>query len=67
MQTDDLHRLRDQLSERLLAERSTVEEDSSEYSSEGTWYYCSDSHVMAVSEEKVLKSQAFLLFYERVL
>jgi ubiquitin carboxyl-terminal hydrolase 16/45 len=66
MQTEDLLRLRDQLSERLLAERSTVE-DSSEYSSEGTWYYCSDSHVMAVSEEKVLKSQAFLLFYERVL
>lgn len=66
MQTEDLHRLRDQLSERLLAERSTVE-DSSEYSSEGSWYYCSDSQVLAVSEEKVLRSQAFLLFYERVL
>lgn len=66
MQTEDLYRLRDQLSNRLLAEQ-TSDEDSSEFSSEGTWYYCSDSQVMAVSEEKVLRSQAFLLFYERVL
>ena len=66
MQTEDLYRLRDQLSERLLAERVTTE-DSTEFSSEGNWYYCSDSQVMAVSEEKVLRSQAFLLFYERVL
>lgn len=66
MQTEDLYRLRDQLSDRLLAEQ-TSDEDSSEFSSEGTWYYCSDSQVMAVSEEKVLRSQAFLLFYERVL
>lgn len=66
MQTEDLHRLRDQLSERLLAEQTTAKEFS-EISSEGAWYYCSDSHVTAVSEEKVLRSQAFLLFYERVL
>ncbi|KZS03514.1 Ubiquitin carboxyl-terminal hydrolase [Daphnia magna] len=66
MQTDDLHRLRDQLSERLLAERATSGSNS-EFPSDGVWYYCSDSHVTAVSEEKVLRSQAFLLFYERVL
>lgn len=66
MQTEDLYRLRDQLSDRLLAECPTQEE-STEFSSEGTWYYCSDSQVLAVSEEKVLRSQAFLLFYERVL
>ncbi|KAI9565858.1 hypothetical protein GHT06_009655 [Daphnia sinensis] len=66
MQTEDLHRLRDQLSERLLAERATSESNS-EFPSDGVWYYCSDSHVTAVSEEKVLRSQAFLLFYERVL
>ncbi|XP_057369845.1 ubiquitin carboxyl-terminal hydrolase 16-like [Daphnia carinata] len=66
MQTEDLHRLRDQLSERLLAERTTSE-NNSEFPSDGVWYYCSDSHVTAVSEEKVLRSQAFLLFYERVL
>lgn len=75
MQTDDLYRLRDQLSSRLLADPATSNgpaEDASSSSSpressEGVWYHCSDSHVMPVSEDKVLRSQAFLLFYERVL
>ncbi len=30
------------------------------------WFSISDSHVSEVSEDKVLKSQAYLLFYERV-
>lgn len=33
---------------------------------DGQWYYISDSQVSAVSENKVLSSQAFLLFYERL-
>ncbi|XP_039756039.1 ubiquitin carboxyl-terminal hydrolase 45 isoform X2 [Pararge aegeria] len=33
----------------------------------GKWYYVSDSLVSEVSEEKVLRAQAYLLFYERVL
>jgi ubiquitin C-terminal hydrolase len=33
---------------------------------EGKWYYCSDSHVSSVSADQVLKTQAFLLFYERI-
>lgn len=33
---------------------------------EGKWYYVSDSHVMEVTEEKVLNAQAYLLFYERI-
>lgn len=32
----------------------------------GKWYYCSDSHVREVSEETVLKTQAYILFYERI-
>lgn len=32
----------------------------------GQWYHISDSQVSAVSENKVLSSQAFLLFYERL-
>lgn len=32
----------------------------------GQWYYISDSQVSAVSENKVLNSQAFLLFYEKL-
>ena len=31
------------------------------------WFLVSDSHVSEVSEERVLKSQAYLLFYERTL
>lgn len=33
----------------------------------GKWYYVSDSMVSEVSEEKVLRAQAYLLFYERIL
>lgn len=32
----------------------------------GKWYYCSDSHVREVTEETVLKTQAYILFYERI-
>ena len=31
------------------------------------WFLVSDSHVSEVSEDRVLKSQAYLLFYERTL
>lgn len=34
---------------------------------QGKWYYVSDSHVAEVSEAKVLKVQAYVLFYERIL
>lgn len=33
----------------------------------GKWYYVSDSMVSEVNEEKVLRAQAYLLFYERIL
>jgi len=33
----------------------------------GKWYYISDSRVCDIEESKVLKSQAYLLFYERIL
>ena len=34
---------------------------------EKRWFLVSDSHVSEVSEDRVLKSQAYLLFYERIL
>ncbi|XP_018100395.1 ubiquitin carboxyl-terminal hydrolase 16 isoform X2 [Xenopus laevis] len=34
---------------------------------QGSWYHISDSHVQAVSLSRVLSSQAYLLFYERML
>ena len=40
---------------------SNTSEDSSE-----KWYYISDSHVSEVSVAKVLKVQAYILFYERI-
>lgn len=36
-------------------------------STNGKWYYISDTHVSEVSESKVLNSEAYLLFYERIL
>lgn len=33
---------------------------------EGSWFYVSDSHVSAATEASVLKSQAYMLFYERL-
>lgn len=33
----------------------------------GKWYYISDSYVKDVDESEVLKTQAYLLFYERIL
>ena len=31
------------------------------------WFYASDSHINVVTEEHVLKAEAYLLFYERIL
>lgn len=35
-------------------------------SSGGQWYFISDSHVRTASESEMLKSQAYLLFYEQL-
>ncbi|RZF49095.1 hypothetical protein LSTR_LSTR008381 [Laodelphax striatellus] len=34
---------------------------------EGSWYFISDSRVSPVKEEAVLRTQAYLLFYERIM
>ncbi|XP_001373230.2 ubiquitin carboxyl-terminal hydrolase 16 isoform X2 [Monodelphis domestica] len=36
-------------------------------STKGQWFHISDTHVQAVPASKVLNSQAYLLFYERIL
>ncbi|KJH50782.1 ubiquitinyl hydrolase 1 [Dictyocaulus viviparus] len=41
--------------------------ERSELSNDGQWYYCSDSQVLAVNENRVLSAEAYILFYERVL
>ena len=46
---------------------SEDEEEKEDINGEDHWYCVSDSHVSEVSEERVLKSQAYLLFYERIL
>ena len=35
-------------------------------SSKGQWFFASDSRVKTVNETEVMKSQAYLLFYERL-
>ncbi|VDM54928.1 unnamed protein product [Angiostrongylus costaricensis] len=38
-----------------------------ELPNDGQWYYCSDSQVLPVAENRVLSAEAYILFYERVL
>ena len=66
LQTDDLERLRDQLVAERVAGGSDEAPTDQLPSSDGNWYHVSDAHVMPISEERVLRSQAFLLFYERI-
>ncbi|XP_030060144.1 ubiquitin carboxyl-terminal hydrolase 16 isoform X2 [Microcaecilia unicolor] len=40
--------------------------DSSTEPPRGQWFHISDNHVQAVPTKKVLSSQAYLLFYERI-
>lgn len=37
-----------------------------EPASDGQWFHVSDSSVVAIAETKVLKSQAYMLFYGRL-
>lgn len=64
----------DSMTSTSTSSSSTDEEDnavggSDEPSQEpppGKWYYVSDSHVREMSEDSVLKAQAYILFYERI-
>ncbi|KAM6446526.1 ubiquitin carboxyl-terminal hydrolase 16 isoform 1-T2 [Liasis olivaceus] len=44
-----------------------IQQTSESVSSRRQWFHISDTHVQAVSISRVLKSQAYLLFYERIL
>ncbi|KAM4044889.1 ubiquitin carboxyl-terminal hydrolase 16 isoform 2-T2 [Anomaloglossus baeobatrachus] len=50
-----------------LVVRGAIPEESNTEPSSGHWYHISDSHVQAMPLNKVLNSQAYLLFYERIL
>ncbi|XP_056415492.1 ubiquitin carboxyl-terminal hydrolase 16 isoform X3 [Hyla sarda] len=50
-----------------LVVRGVLPEESNTEPAKGHWYHISDSHVQAVPLTKVLTSQAYLLFYERIL
>lgn len=49
-----------------LVLRGDVPQDCEMESTKGQWFHISDSHVQAVPTAKVLNSQAYLLFYERI-
>ncbi|XP_004842308.1 ubiquitin carboxyl-terminal hydrolase 16 isoform X2 [Heterocephalus glaber] len=44
-----------------------IPQDFEMESTKGQWFHISDTHVQAVSTTEVLNSQAYLLFYERIL
>nr|XP_003410366.1 ubiquitin carboxyl-terminal hydrolase 16 isoform X1 [Loxodonta africana] len=44
-----------------------IPQDFEMESTKGQWFHISDTHVQAVPTTKVLSSQAYLLFYERIL
>ncbi|XP_073087543.1 ubiquitin carboxyl-terminal hydrolase 16 isoform X3 [Manis javanica] len=44
-----------------------IPQDFEMQSTKGQWFHISDSHVQAVPTTQVLNSQAYLLFYERIL
>ncbi|KAM9635772.1 ubiquitin carboxyl-terminal hydrolase 16 isoform 4-T5 [Trichechus inunguis] len=44
-----------------------IPQDFDAESTKGQWFHISDTHVQAVPTAKVLSSQAYLLFYERIL
>ncbi|XP_018410870.1 PREDICTED: ubiquitin carboxyl-terminal hydrolase 16 isoform X2 [Nanorana parkeri] len=50
-----------------LVLQGVLPEVPSTESTKGHWFHISDSHVQAVPLNKVLNSQAYLLFYERIL
>eukprot|EP00079_Xenopus_tropicalis_P020940 XP_012812149.1 PREDICTED: ubiquitin carboxyl-terminal hydrolase 16 isoform X1 [Xenopus tropicalis] len=60
-----LRRPNQQLCEMVL--KGVIPEVSGSEPGQGSWYHISDSHVQAVSLSRVLSSQAYLLFYERML
>ena len=44
----------------------TMEKEVTNDGNKGRWFHVSDSAVQEVQEDKVLKAQAYLLFYERI-
>ena len=58
------------LSNNNEAEGSSKETTNNQFTqnsnNNSTWYYVSDSSVSEVSESKILKAQAYILFYERI-
>ncbi len=58
---------REKVAETMADPESDASQPDSSPPLQTKWYHVSDSHVMESSVEKVLKCQAYLLFYERTL
>jgi ubiquitin C-terminal hydrolase len=50
----------------FLNESQVTETNDKKELNEDKWYYVSDSHVTEVNLSKVLKTQAYILFYQRI-
>lgn len=62
-----LQEIQNKVKQTRLMEEEEVEEEKQSTAGDKRWFLVSDSHVSEVSEDRVLKSQAYLLFYERTL
>ena len=63
--TKEIYQLLKQVEEKTEKMENNAEKIDEEVPN-GKWYHISDSHVVEVTEEKVLKCQAYILFYERM-
>ena len=72
VKTEEIDQLIEEINRKMYELKKISEEvnGNSDYAGGGSlpskWYHISDTHVSEVSEEKALKSQAYLLFYERI-
>ena len=64
---EDISRFLAELQQKSSSKVPLAEPEVESLSQPRRWFHVSDTTVSEVTEEKVLKAQAYLLFYERVL
>ena len=63
---EDISRFQWELQQQSSNKAQTTEMEDDSVNQPQRWFHVSDSVVREVTEEKVLKAQAYLLFYERI-
>ena len=63
---EDISRFQWELQQQSSNKAQTTELEEDSVNQPQRWFHVSDSVVSEVTEEKVLKAKAYLLFYERI-